>query len=50
MSSNADPLVTRLRAYITEHQLEPGMRLPPSGSSLRSLASRAPRCVKPYNS
>ncbi|MEN4715920.1 transcriptional regulator LldR [Pantoea agglomerans] len=28
MSSNADPLVTRLRAYITEHQLEPGMRLP----------------------
>lgn len=28
MSSNADPLVMRLRAYITEHQLESGMRLP----------------------
>ncbi|MFP3525957.1 transcriptional regulator LldR, partial [Pantoea sp. SIMBA_072] len=28
MRSNADPRVTRLRAYITEHQLEPGMRLP----------------------
>jgi len=28
MSNTADPLVTRLRAYITEHQLEPGMRLP----------------------
>ncbi|WP_312758340.1 transcriptional regulator LldR [Pantoea brenneri] len=28
MNNVSDPLVTRLRAYITEHQLTPGMRLP----------------------
>ncbi|UIL51717.1 MULTISPECIES: transcriptional regulator LldR [Pantoea] len=28
MNTVSDPLVTRLRAYITEHQLTPGMRLP----------------------
>ncbi|WP_336754771.1 transcriptional regulator LldR [Pantoea sp. USHLN298] len=28
MNTVSDPLVTRLRAYITEHQLAPGMRLP----------------------